>query len=169
MFFSNIETYSNKKLRALYWSSLMLYFLITLVCPIGIVASKYGLFTSESGTKLSMTGMGACVLIAVAVIGLRKFKEQINKFPENTVVQRRIKFSCELLYSLAIPVAVVALLVAFKVDFIRAYDTIRDCIIFYIVGILIDNLLVKYLASERTLRFESQKDVEKQKRMALFK
>ena len=168
MFFPNIAEYSNKKLRALYYVFLSLYFLTTLVGPIGVVASKYGLFTSAAGTKLSFTGMGACVLIAVAVIGFRKFKEQINKFPENTVVQRRIKFTCELVYSLAIPVAVVALMVAMKVDFIRAYDTIRDCIVFYIAGILIDNLCVKYLASERTLRFKSQEDAEKQKRMKFF-
>lgn len=168
MFFGKIEKYSNGKLRTLYYSSLLLYFVFTLVSPIVVISQKYALFTTAASTTMSLTGIGACILLAFSVIGVKKLKEQINKFPENTVAQRRIKFTCELVYSLAIPVVVVAVLIAFKLDFIRAYDTIRDCIIFYIIGILIDNLFVKYLASERSLRFESQKDVEKQKRMALF-
>lgn len=168
MFFGKIEKYSNGKLRVLYISSLILYFAFTLVAPLIIIGNKYNLFTRYESTAVSLTGLGACVFLALSIIGLRKFKEQISKFPENTVAQRRIKFSCELVYSLALPIAIVIVLVAFKLDFIRAFDTIRDCMIFYIIGILIDNLFVKYLASERSLRFESQKDVEKQKRMALF-
>ena len=166
MFFSNISEYSNKKLRIIYWVSLLAYFGLMLVGPICIITSRYEIF-KEAGTK-SLTGLGICILLAFAIIGLRLLKSKIVKFPENTVPQRRVKFTCQLVYSLAIPLVGIAVLVALHTDFETAFLTIRDSLMFCIAGILVDNLVVKYVESERTLRFDSQRDAEKQKRLKFF-
>lgn len=167
MFFSNISEYSNKKLTLIYIFSLVTYFLLMLVGPIFIIADHYAMF-KEGGTK-SLTGLGICVILAFAVVGLRALKSKIVQFPENTVPQRRIKFSCQLIYSLFLPIIVIIVLFALHEDFETAFTTIRDSIMFCIGGILVDNLIVKYVESERKLRFDAQRDVEKQKRIHLFK
>ena len=167
MFFTNISEYSNKKLNIIYIISLIAYFGLMLVGPFCIIANNYEMF-KESGVK-SITGLGICILLAFGVVGLRALKSKILQFPENTVPQRRVKFTCQLVYSLFLPLIVIAVLFALHADFETAFTTIRDSIIFCIAGILVDNLVVKYVESERKLRFDAQRDVEKQKRIHLFK
>lgn len=167
MFFSNISEYSNKKLRIFYFISLAVYFLLMLVGPFCIIADSYDIF-KIAGSK-ALTGIGICIILAFTVIGLRALKSKISQFPENTVPQRRIKFTCQLVYSLCLPFIVIVLLTALQSDFDTAFATIRDCLVFCILGILVDNLVVKYLESERKLRYDAERDVEKQKRINLFK
>lgn len=167
MFFSNISEYSSKKLRNIYIISLLVYFLLMLVGPLFIIINRYDIF-KESGTK-ALTGFGICILLSFAVVGLRALKSKISQFPENTVPQRRIKFTCQLVYSLFLPFIVMVVLVALKSNFDTAFATIRDSILFCIGGILVDNLVVKYIESERKLRFEAQKSSEINKRLKFFK
>lgn len=166
MFFSNIAEYSNKKLSIIYWCSLVAYFCIMLVGPFFIIADRYQMFHSG---KHGLTAFGICILLAFLVIGLRALKAKFALLPENTVGQRRLKFTIQLFYSLALPIASIFILYALWADFDIAFATIRDSLIFVIVGILVDNLIVKYVESERTLRYEAQRDKEKAKRMNLFK
>ena len=167
MFFSNISEYSNKKLRGIYIVSLLVYFLLTLVAPIIVVSANYQMFKTAGVNTL--TGLGICLLLAFSVIGLRVLKSKIIQFPENTVPQRRVKFTCQLVYSLFLPLIVVAVLFAMKSNFETAYQTIHGCIWFYLGGILVDNLVVKYVESERKLRFEAQRSSEVNKRLKFFK
>lgn len=166
MFFSNIAEYSNKKLSTIYWCSLFVYFCIMLVGPFCIIANNYEMFL---GGKQGLTAFGICILLAFLVIGLRALKSKFNLLPENTVGQRRLKFTIQLFYSLALPVATIFILYALWADFEIAFDTVRDSLIFIIIGIFIDNLIVKYVESERALRYDAQRDKEKAKRMSLFK
>lgn len=166
MFFSKITEYSNKKLSIIYWVSLLCYFGLMLVCPVCVIASKYDMF-KEWGSK-SLTGFGICILLAFLVIGLRALKKKFELLPENTIGQRRLKFTIQLFYSLALPIASIFILYALWSNFDVAFATIRSSLIFVISGILVDNLVVKYVESERTLRFETQRDKEKAKRMSLF-
>lgn len=167
MFFTNISEYSNKKLNIIYIISLIVYFGLMLISPLLVIASRYEMF-KETGVK-ALTGFGICILLAFAVVGLRALRSKIDLFPENTMPQRRVKFTCQLFYSLFLPLIVIAVLFALHADFETAFATIRDSIIFCIGGILVDNLVVKYVESERKLRFDAQRDVEKQKRIHLFK
>ena len=167
MFFSDITNYSNKKLSALYWVFLIVYFIVMLLGPFIIISERYEIF-KEVGTK-QLTGFGVCILLAFMVIGLRFLKSKIALLPENTVNQRRFKFTIQMIYSLIFPVACVFVLCALWSNFDLAFATIRDCLIFIISGILLDYLVIKYLESERTLRSETQRDNEKAKRMHLFK
>lgn len=166
MFFSNIAEYTNKKLNIIYWCSLLAYFCIMLVGPFFIIADRYQMFHNG---KHGLTAFGICILLAFLVIGLRALKAKFDLLPENTVGQRRLKFTIQLFYSLALPIATIFILYALWADFDIAFATIRDSLIFVIVGILVDNLIVKYVESERKLRYEAQRDKEKSKRMNLFK
>lgn len=166
MFFSNITEYSNKKLSIIYWCSLLAYFCVMLVGPFCIISNRYDMFHNG---KNGLTAFGICILLAFLVIGLRALKSKFNMLPENTVGQRRLKFTIQLFYSLALPIASIFVLYALWADFDIAFATIRDSLIFVVIGIFIDNLVVKYVESERTLRFETQRDKEKAKRMNLFK
>lgn len=167
MFFSNIKEYSNKKLSLMYWCSLLVYFCVMLVGPFCIISTRYEMF-KEWG-KRSLTAFGICILLAFLVIGLRALKSKFELLPENTVNQRRLKFTIQLFYSLALPIATIFILYALWAEFDTAFSTIRDSLVFVIAGILLDNLVVKYLESERTIRFETQRDKEKADRMSLFK
>lgn len=166
MFFSKITEYSNKKLSVLYWSFLLVYFCVMLIGPFCIIASNYNMFL---GGRHGLTAFGICLVLVFIVIGLRALKNKFKLLPENTVGQRRLKFTIELFYSLALPIATIFILYALWADFEIAFITIRNSLIFILIGILIDNLVVKYLESERAIRFETQRDKEKAKRMSLFK
>lgn len=166
MFFSNITEYSNKKLSIIYWCSLLAYFCIMLVGPFCIISSRYDMFHNG---KSGLTGFGICILLAFLVIGLRALKTKFDLLPDNTVGQRRLKFTIQLFYSLALPIASIFILYALWSNFEIAFGTIRDSLIFIISGILVDNLVLKYVECERTIRFETQRDKEKAKRMSLFK
>jgi hypothetical protein len=138
-----------------------------LIGPLCIIASRYDLF-KKVGAR-SLTGFGICILISFMIIGLRALRNKFKLLPENTVAQRRVKFTIELFYSLALPFASIFILFALWSDFDVAFATIRDSLTFIILGILVDNLVVKYVESERSLRFDAQRDNEKAKRMSLFK
>lgn len=161
MFFSNIKEYSNRKLSAIYWISLISYFLIMLVGPFVIICNNYEVFRKSEVSAL--TGLGICVVLALVIVGLKLVRPKIDLLPENTVNQRRVKFSILLIYSLVIPVVVWVILGAMHSNFDLAFRTCRDCLIFFTIGIVSDNLILKYVESERTLRFETQRDVEKTK------
>ena len=165
MFFSKISEYSNKKLSLIYWISLLCYFGLMLVGPICIIASRYQIF---DGGEKAITGFGICILLAFLVIGLRARKKKFELLPENTINQRRLKFTIQLFYSLVLPIASIFILYALWSNFDIAFSTIRDSLIFVVSGILVDNLIVKYVESERNLRFDAQRDKEKAKRMSLF-
>lgn len=167
MFFNKISEYSNKSLKWLYIGFLSLYFLFMLVCPIVVIATRYQIF-KEINTY-SLTGMGVCLLLIFVVVGMKALSNKIKTFPENTLAQRRVKFSFQLGYSLVIPIIAVAILVTLWLSFDRAFATLRDCLVFYVLAVLVDNLFVKYIESERKLRFDAQADVEKAKRIHLFK
>jgi hypothetical protein len=150
----------------MYWLFLVGYFLIMLVGPFVIVSSRYGFF--EETTK-SITGFGICVALAFLVVGLRFLKDKIKLLPENTIAQRRVKISLQLVYSLIFPVACVFILYALWSNFELAFSVIRDCLVFIFIGIFIDYFFIKFIECERTIRFETQRDSEKAKRMHLFK
>lgn len=167
MFFKNIENYSKGKLNTIYVISLLAYFSCILLAPTIVVASRYTVFAQSTGSKL--TFIGICLLISIVIIATKWIRQKLEKFPTNTHGQRCIRFTVELFFDLIIPVAVVILLVLMNVNFQKAFDTIRDCIIWFIAGILVNNLVLKYVEAEKSIRNEAQHDVEKQKRMSLFK
>lgn len=167
MFFTDIDTWSQKKLRlyALIFNGL--YLLCSLVIPIIIVGCRYQIFNYAS--KVKLTGWGWVCTIAVAVVSIRVIKKVINKLPESTLKQQRLKYTLLMVRALFIPVLLIIAMAALKNDFDLAYQTLWWCLISYACAILIDYICIKYLDREQELRYKAYELNEVNKRVENLK
>lgn len=163
MFFTNIATWSQKKLRLYSLIFNLLYLVATAVVPIVIVGCRYQIFNYAS--KVKLTGWGWVCAIVVAVVTIRVLKKVISKLPESTLNQQRLKYSLLMVRALFIPILLIVAMAALKKDFDLAYNTLWWCLISYSVGILIDYLCILYLDRERQLREKADEQIEVNKRI----
>lgn len=158
----NTSNWTNRELRVFYYMTMFLYFALTILAPAFVIIWKYKLF--QKGGGLELNGGLLIVIIAVAVIGLRKFKAVINKYDAETIKEKRFKYTMLGIYAIAYPVIALLVLWALKDNFKLGFSVCKYCAIFYFISVILDYGFFKYLEDERHLRKESQHKAEVQKR-----
>lgn len=167
MFFKNIDTWEQKRLRLFALIFNALYLVATLVVPIVIVGCRYQIFHKVSSYRL--TGWGWICAICVAVVSIRVVKKVVNKLPESTHKEQMLKYSILGIRALFIPILLLIAMKALKNDFELAYNTLWWCLISYSIGILLDYTCIKYLDREIALRKIAKEKIEIDKRVDLLR
>ena len=167
MFFTNIDTWEQKRLRLFALIFNALYLLGSLVIPIIIVGCRYQIFHKVSSYRL--TGWGWICAIIVAVVSIRVIKKVVNKLPESTHKEQVLKYSILGVRALFIPILLLVAMKALKNDFELAYNTLWWCLISYSIAIVIDYTCIKYLDREIDLRKIAKEKIEVDKRVELLK
>ena len=167
MFFNDIDTWTQKRLRLFALIFNALYLLGSLVIPIIIVGCRYQIFHKVSSYRL--TGWGWICAIIVAVVSIRVIKKVVNKLPESTHKEQILKYSILGVRALFIPVLLLIAMKALKNDFDLAYNTLWWCLISYSAAIIIDYTCIKYLDREIDLRKIAKEKIEVDKRVELLK
>ena len=167
MFFTDIDTWTQKRLRLYALIFNALYLLGSLVIPIIIVGCRYQIFHKVSSYRL--TGWGWICAIIVAVVSIRVVKKVVNKLPESTHKEQILKYSILGIRALFIPVLLLIAMRALKNDFDLAYNTLWWCLISYTAAIVIDYTCIKYLDREIDLRRTAKEKIEVDKRVELLK
>ena len=167
MFFNDIDTWTQKRLRLFALIFNALYLLGSLVIPIIIVGCRYQIFHKVSSYRL--TGWGWICAIIVAVVSIRVIKKVVNKLPESTHKEQVLKYSILGVRALFIPILLLIAMKALKNDFDLAYNTLWWCLISYTAAIVIDYTCIKYLDREIDLRKIAKEKIEVDKRVELLK
>lgn len=167
MFFNDIDTWTQKRLRLFALIFNALYLLGSLVIPIIIVGCRYQIFHKVSSYRL--TGWGWICAIIVAVVSIRVIKKVVNKLPESTHKEQILKYSILGVRALFIPILLLIAMKALKNDFDLAYNTLWWCLISYSAAIIIDYTCIKYLDREIDLRKIAKEKIEVDKRVELLK
>lgn len=158
----NCENWSNREVRLFYYLSMALYFAFTILAPAGIIMWKYKLFHKGGGNEIS--GGAIILIIAVSVIAYRKVKKVIVDYKAETIKEKRFKYSALMLFALLMPALALVVMWAMKDNFKLAFTCARYIVGFYLVAIVLDYCVFKYLEDERNLRKESQHKAEINKR-----
>lgn len=166
MFFKDIESWSKSKLRA-YWIIFnILYFLVALIIPIIIVGCRYQIFHYA---KVRLTGWGIILAITIAIVGVRTLNRTLNKLPESTLSEQRVKYSILGLKALFVPIFLLIIMHLFKSDFDLAYNTIWWCLFSYMFAVVFDYMFIHYLDRELVLRNKAKEQNEINKRVENLK
>lgn len=166
MWFKDIATWSQKKLRTTFWIYKSIYFVLILLVPVIIVATRYQLIRNAS-TRL--TGIGLILVICFAVYAFEGIKNFVNNLAEVTKPQQLLKFNMGLVFALIVPILVMISIRLIKQNVNLACDTIVYSMFSIIGGIVIEYVAIKYLEAERTLRKDAQKKLEVDKRVEILK
>lgn len=167
MFFKNIDTWEQKTLRIAYILFTIAYYIFTLLIPVIIIGCRYEIFKKVSNYRL--TGWGIILIIVVVFVAIRTLNKALNKLPETTINEQRLKYTLLGVKALVIPIFIVIVMGMLKNDFTLAYKTILLCVIFFIIGIVIDYLFIKYLEREIELRRKAKEKIEVDKRVENLK
>lgn len=163
MFFKDIENWSKKKVRTTFLVFGLFYLIFALVIPCVIVGVKYDLIKSSS-TRL--TGVGLILVVCIAVFLLKGVKRLFAKMPQDELKEQRLKFTCQMIYSLFLPVLGLVMIRLIKQNVVLACDTLTACIWSIIVSIVIDHTMLKYIEAEFDLRNEAKHKIAVNKRVA---
>lgn len=167
MFFNDIDTWSSSKLRLWYIFSNVAYYILTLLIPVIIVGFRYKIFDHVSTYKLN--GWGIIIITIVVVVAIRALNRGLNKLPDTTIKEQRVKYTILGLKALIIPGFIVVVMSLLKDDFVLAYNTIWLCVVFYICGIFVDYLFIKYFEKEIDFRNKAKDKIEVDKRVEVLK
>lgn len=167
MFFKNVDSWDRAKLRTTWLVLNILYFIAVLLIPIIIVGCRYTIF--EHVSKYKLTGWGIILVIIISVVAVRTLNKAINKLPESTLGEQRLKYTLLGVKALIIPILILVVLYLFKKNFDLAYSTIWYCLISYIVGVFIDYGFIQYLDQEIELRKKAKEKIEIDKRVENMK
>lgn len=163
MFFKNIEEWDGAKLRLYTIIFNAIYFLFAGLIPIIIVGSKYSLFKKASSFRVS--GLGIILIIIVAVTLVRALNKCINKLPESTIKEQRVKYTILGIKALILPFLAIIIMGLFKRDFTLAYNTAFKCVWSYAAAIVVEYTCILYLDRERDLRAKAKEQNEINKRI----
>ena len=151
MFFKKINEWSRKRLKITYILSNFFYCILALIIPIIIVCKRYRIF-KETSSAYKLTGFGIIFFIILGIYGYIKVRKMINKLPQITLQQQRVKFTLSMFFNL-IPSLLLILAFWFTKDNVNlAYKTMLDCVIAIACATLFDGLICKYLAAELEIR-----------------
>ena len=162
MFFKDIENWEQKKLRTAYILFNVAYYVFTLLIPIIIIGCRYEIFKKVSNYRV--TGWGLILIVAVVFVAVRALNKALNRLPETTLNEQRVKYTLLGVKALIPPIFIVIVMGLLKNDFTLAYNTIWLCMIFFICGIITDYLFIKYLEREIDLRKKAKEKIEVDKR-----
>lgn len=162
MWFKNIETWSQKKLKGNFILYGLLYIIFALIVPVIIISCKYDLIKSRS-TRLS--GVGLILVVCILVFLIKGIKRLLDKLPQEEKKEQVFKFTVIMIYNLIIPIGGLILVYVIKQNVTLACDTITCCLYSMIAAIVIDSLTLKYLEVEWDLRMEAKHKLAVNKRI----
>lgn len=146
----------------------LVYFGVTLVAPVFIIADKYNLFVkAESVGKL--TGTAMIIILCIAVIIFSKLRKWLDKLPDASIGQQRLKFTLQMIYNMIVPVGGIVILGLLKDNFMLGYEVLNKVIYCFIGGAFIDGLFIKYFDKEIYFRQQAREKNEIEKRQFLVK
>ncbi len=167
MFFTNIETYSKKKLLLLSIAFHVIYFLTILVCPIITISFQYKIFENVPA-HLKLTGIGLILFVSLGMYCYIKLKEMVGKLPQITLGQQRLKFTLQTIFS-CLPLSIILLALAMTKSSIDvAFKTFQYCALFILGANFIDGFFLKYISAENDLRIRAQELLEIDSRKELL-
>lgn len=150
----NCEKWTNRELNLFYYLTGALYFLLTVVCPGGLIIWKYKMFQNGGGYEVN--GAVLIIVLAIVFIGLRRFKTWLNRYDAETIKEMRFKFTMQGIFALAYPIVAIIVLLALKDNFKVAFSVCKLSVGFFIASIILDYGFIKYFETERHLRKEAQ-------------
>lgn len=162
MFFETKE-WSRREVRVFYIISALIYLLFSVVCPAITIVVKYKMF--QKGGGLEFNGFLLIVIIVFAFIGLRKIKKMIGNYNPAKIGGYRAKMVFELLYSLMLPCIAIVVLLCMRDNFKLAFSTAKICVIFFVLGILFDYLVLKFIEREMDIRHKADEREEIEARL----
>lgn len=163
MWFKDISTWSQNKLKYTWLAYAILYLVFSLIIPIICVATKYNLI-KESSTKL--TGVGLILILCIAVFLIKGCNRLIAKLPQENKKEQCFKFMIQMVYALLFPVCGLIIVSLIKQNVTLACDTISYCLYSLICAIVLDHLTLKFLECEWDLRQEAKHQIEVNKRVS---
>lgn len=166
MFFSNIETYSKKKMLVLTVLCNIIYVGLLVVGPSIVVGCRYAIFVNASA-RYKLTGVGIILFVILGLYMYIKIKKTIRKLPEIKLSQQRVKFSLEMIFDLLPLMLIVVAAVLARDNVTKAFDTVLMCLGFFIAAILFDGLFLKYIDAENAIREKALFNKEVAKRESL--
>lgn len=166
MFFKDIDTWSQSKLRIMSIIFNALFLVCTLVIPVIIVGCRYQIFSSA---RVRLTGWGWILAITIAVVGFRTLNKVVNKMPDSTYKEQVFKYTILGIKALVIPILLLIAMRLLKNDFDLAYNTMWWCLFSYSFGIAVDYTCLKYFDKEIELRKKAKEKIEVDKRVELLK
>lgn len=143
MFFKDIDYWSKGKLVLVTAIVAVAYFLAASVVPCILIANNYGIFKHSSNYRL--TGAGLIVVVIMVSFGGKAIKGLLGFLPRDTQKQQIFRYSLELAFGMIVPALIIWGIYLVKVNFIKACNTATQCVISYMVAILINNLAFKSL------------------------
>lgn len=160
MFFQNIANWSKKLMWSVTIICYALYFGIIVIAPAITIFCKYN--TTEGMKKI--TGLGLVLIVIIGIASYTFVKKAISKLPQVSVNEQRFKFGIETIFDcLPLGIALYAMF-AVKDDIDLAFDTLKICLILFLVGILWNSLIIKFIDAEWAIRNGAKLDKEKAKR-----
>lgn len=163
MFFKDIASWSKKKV---FWMNVLfsaIYMVFMLLFPIAIIINKYGIGQKTEKDTI-LTGWSLILIIFVLVVGIFALMKVLRKLPDETRKQQIFKYTLELIKDLILPVSGYLILSCFKSNFDLACTTASLCLISMIIGIMVDDLVLKYLDKELSFNKEIDHNAEIKKR-----
>lgn len=143
MFFKDIDFWSKGKLILVTVIVAIAYFLAASVVPCIIIAMNYGIFKHSSNYRL--TGAGLIIVVILISFGGKAIKGLLGFLPRDTQKQQIFRYSLELVFGMIIPLLAIWGIHLIKVNVTNACKTATQCVISYMVAILINNLAFKSL------------------------
>lgn len=153
--FKDVDSWSNKKIKTNYIIYTIIYYLFTLLAPTIVVCINYGLFKNAVQSK-KLNGALLLLIMIFVIVVFRAFKKVVNRLPEETMKQQKVKYSLLCLYSLAIPLSIAILLIFSHKQLELAYNTALWCIGFFSLGIIVDHCFIMYL--DNTMKVDAEAD-----------
>jgi len=166
MFFSNIDSYSKKKMLILTIICNIIYVGLLVVGPSIVVGCRYAIFEAAS-TRYKLTGVGIILFVILGMYGYVKIKKVIRKLPEVKLSQQRVKFTLEMIFDVLPLVLIIVAAVFARDNVTKAFDTMLMCLGFFLGAILFDGLFLKYIDAENALREKALMNKEVAKRESL--
>ena len=163
MFFKDLDKLTKKQI---FWLRMLfnsLYMICMLVVPLTIICIKYKI-GQDTTEKTIFAGWSLILILTFTVIGLFALAKVIRKLPDSTMAQQRFKYTLELVKDLSLPICAMIVINQFKINFDLAYDTICGCLVSLVLGILLDNLIIKYLDKDYSYQQKAVEENEINKR-----
>lgn len=140
------------------------YFLFTILAPIITICVKFDLFNAAKESRIKLSGWAVVLIIVAVVVSLFLIKRAVNKMSDIRPANAYFKYTLQTVSNLILPIAVLLVAYLFKKDMELAGSTLTLMAIFYMVGGLIDGLVISFIDRENKIRDGALLDKEKDAR-----
>lgn len=163
MFFKNIHTWSKKVMWTVTILFYTLYGCLLILAPAITIMTQYKVFEKTEHHQ-GLTGLGLVVAIVFGIGAFVLVKRLINKMPQESINEQRVKFGIEAGFDLLPLAAILYLLFCAKDDVSLAYNTCMICIWFVLAAMIVNAFFIRFIEAEWVIRRRAKSNVEEKKR-----